>query len=118
MARDIHGELKDVGDEDEGWPIYVLTSKQLQELEVGHRVIAGHAMIFVYAATRMLYWEHNRSIQRHLVLDDSRETLIQLFRQPREVNGQIVQTSKNNPLLYRVTKTMASQTGTISSLFT
>lgn len=48
MERDLNGELKDVGNEDEGWPIYVLTAEQFDELKAGQRHINTHAMIFIY----------------------------------------------------------------------
>lgn len=36
MVRDINGELKDSNDDDEGWPIYVLTEQQFEELQKNH----------------------------------------------------------------------------------
>ena len=108
MERDIHGELKDVGNEDEGWPIYVLTPEQMHELERGKRVIDGHAMIFIYAETKLFYWENNAVLHAHAP-KDFRETLIRLYLQPRDSNGKIAQNTKNMPLLYRTTKEMALQ---------
>ncbi|MBA2655720.1 MAG: hypothetical protein H0U70_01905 [Tatlockia sp.] len=46
MVRDINGELKDTSNDEEGWPIYVLSPHQLQELEQRNRSIEGHAMLF------------------------------------------------------------------------
>ncbi|WP_133138035.1 hypothetical protein [Legionella rowbothamii] len=46
MARDIHGELKDVGNEEEGWPIYVLTPTEIANVLGKQKIIPGHAMIF------------------------------------------------------------------------
>ncbi|MCC5792428.1 MAG: J domain-containing protein [Legionellaceae bacterium] len=110
IERDIHGELKDVGNEDEGWPIYVLTPEQVQELTQGERVINGHAMIYVYKKAQLFYWENHAILHTHIPTD-YRETLIRLFLQPRDDTGKIEQTAKNSALIYRSTKAMASQSG-------
>lgn len=111
MERDINGELKDVGNEDEGWPIYVLTPEQMQELEQGKRVINDHAMIYIYGKAQLFYWENNAILHSHTP-KDYRETLIRLFLQPRNKDGKVEQTTKNMPLIYRSTKEMANQSGT------
>jgi len=110
MERDINGELKDVGNEDEGWPIYVLTPEQMQELEQEKRVINGHAMIYIYGKAQLFYWENNAILHFHTP-KDYRETLIRLFLQPRNKDGKVEQTAKNMALIYRSTKEMASQSG-------
>lgn len=110
MERDIHGNLQDIGNEDEGWPIYVLTSTQILELEHRIRVISGPAMIFTHAQTTLIYWDNNQIIQTHIPRD-FRDTLVRLFLLPRETNGKIVPNTNNMPLLFRVIKEMAHQTG-------
>jgi len=110
MERDIHGELKDVGDEDEGWPIYVLTPEQFQELKEGTRRINTHAMIFTHGTIRCSYWENHREIHKHVPLDYN-ETLIELYIHPRGTDGKLRHTTESMPLLYRVVKDMAAQTG-------
>ena len=110
MERDIHGELKDVGNEVEGWPIYVLTTEEMQELERGNRIIDGHAMIFIYAEHKVFFWENNEIIKSH-VPEDYRETLIRIFKQPKDQDGKVAQNTKNMPLMYRATKEMARQSG-------
>ncbi|MFA5959812.1 MAG: J domain-containing protein [Tatlockia sp.] len=110
MERDMHGELRDVGNEKEGWPIYVLQRKELDELVAGFRRIDGQAMLFIYAETRLFYWENNTITHRHAI-ENYRETLIRLFKQPKDLNGQVLQNSANQPLLVRITREMARQTG-------
>lgn len=110
MARDIHGELKDVGNEDEGWPIYVLTQKQFDDLKQEIWTIDTHAMIFIHGGDKVFYWENIGVVRQH-VPKDYRETLIRLYLQPREADGKIKPNTKNMPLLYRITKEMAQQTG-------
>lgn len=110
MERDIHGELKDVGNEDDGWPIYVLTARQMHDLERGIQTIDGHAMIFIHGVAQLFYWENHKIIKSHVPVD-YRETLIRLFIQPRDPDGKIGQNTKNMPLLYRATKEMARQSG-------
>lgn len=110
MERDIHGELKDTSNDDEGWPIYVLTPTQMQELEQGRRIIPGHAMIFIHAQSKLFYWEHNTLVKAHIPTD-YRETLIRLYTEPREPDGKLTQNTKNRPLIYRATKEMARQSG-------
>ncbi|WP_131777807.1 J domain-containing protein, partial [Legionella fairfieldensis] len=110
MERDIYGNLQDVGDEDEGWPIYVLTREQVEQVNSGQQVITGHAMIFIHAATELYYWENNEVIKAHRP-ENYRETLIRLYIQPRDSTGKVIQNTKNRPLLYRVTREMARQTG-------
>lgn len=110
MVRDINGELKDVGNEDEGWPVYVLTPEQMDELEQGQRVIKDHAMIYIYGKAQLYYWEYNTVLHSHIP-KDYRETLIRLFLQPRDNEGKLEQTSKNAALIYRSTKEMSRQSG-------
>ena len=110
MERDIHGELKDVGNEDEGWPIYVLTPAQMQELKRGTRVIEGPAMIFIYAEVKLFYWENNAILYAHIP-NDYDVTLIRLYKQPKALNGKVEENIENMRLLYRVTKEMAHQAG-------
>lgn len=110
MERDIHGQLKDVGNEDEGWPIYVLTEEQIHELKQGLRTIKGSAMIFTHAQAKLLYWEHHSELQVHIP-KDFRETLIRLYLQPRDENGKIAVNTKNRPLIYKITQEMARQSG-------
>lgn len=111
MERDIHGELKDVGNEDEGWPIYVLTQKQMDEVLSGNRLITGSAMIFIFTKRKLFYYENGQIIQEHQAPEEFRDTLIRLYTQPREENGRVNPSSKNQQLLYRITKEMAKQTG-------
>ncbi len=108
MERDIHGELKDVGNEDEGWPVYVLTRQQMHELQLGVRIIDGYAMIFIYAEQHMYFWENNKILKDHVPVD-YKETLIRLFKQPKNADGKVEQNTKNMPLLYRATKEMTHQ---------
>lgn len=110
MERDIHGQLKDVGNEDEGWPIYVLTEEQIHELKQGLRTIKGSAMVFTHAQAKLLYWEHNSELQTHIP-KDCRETLIRLYLQPRDEHGKIAVNTKNMPLIYKITNEMARQSG-------
>lgn len=110
MERDSHGELKDVGSEDEGWPIYVLTMEQMIELEMGIRAIDSHAMIFIYNESILYFWEHNKIIHTYHP-DDFRESLIRLYKQPKDQTGKVAQNTKNMPLIYRITKEMTHQSG-------
>lgn len=110
MARDIHGELNDVGDEDEGWPIYVLTDEQVAELKQGKRRIDGHAMIFIYATQELFYWENHQTIKEYKT-QNYRETLTRLFRQPIAASGLVKPTQHNNALFYRMITQMAKETG-------
>lgn len=110
MERDIHGELKDVGNEDEGWPVYVLTQPELNDLRAGRRVISGHAMIFVHAETKVIYWENNEILHFHLI-ENFQETLIRLYRQPKNSLGLVTPTTQNMHLLYRLTNELSRQTG-------
>ena len=110
MERDIHGELKDVGNEDEGWPIYALTPEQFLALKQGSRVITGHAMVFIYAETKLFYWENNQITKAHIPEDYS-ENLIRLYKQPKDIDGKVIQNTDNMPLMVRVTKEMARQSG-------
>ena len=113
MERDIHGELKDVGDEDEGWPIYVLKRPQIQELLCGRRMIAGHAMVFVDGETTLHFWENNHIVRTCHPAEPIEvcESLIRLYKQPRTASGQVTVSSKNKHLLYRITKQMTKQNG-------
>jgi len=111
MERDIHGELKDVGNEDEGWPIYVLSREEWRELERGARVINGNALIFIYAEFKVYFWENNELLKAHVAPQDYRETLIYLFKEPRNGSGKVDENSENSRLRYRATKEMAHQAG-------
>ena len=111
MERDIHGELKDVGNEDEGWPIYVLTEKEMQALKDKKKMINGPAMIYPYGERKLIYWEHDEPIHHHDIPQEFSETLIRLYKQPRELDGKIVSSPENIGLLYRSTKEMAQQSG-------
>lgn len=110
MKYDVHGKLQDEGDEQEGWPIYVLTAAQMQELATGKRTLSGHAMIFIHAQFKLYYWEDNKVLQFHTP-ENYRESLIRLFKQPRSPQGQILVSKENERLLYRATKDMAKQSG-------
>lgn len=110
MKRDIHGELVDDGNEDEGWPIYVLTPQQMRELYIKRRVINSHAMIFINGDAEPFYWENN-TITRAKIPENYRETLNRLYKQPRDSDGKIIQNSVNMPLIYRVTKAIANKSG-------
>lgn len=110
MERDIHGELKDVGEKNEGWPIYVLTESQIPELELGSRKIDDQAMIFIDGRIRLLFWEKNQVLLTH-VPQNFNENLIRLYKQPRDANGQVIQNANNKRLLYRVTREMTRQAG-------
>ncbi|CAM2944515.1 DnaJ domain-containing protein [Legionella worsleiensis] len=110
MERDIHGELKDVGNEDEGWPVYVLTQSEYSDLLSGRRVISGHAMIFIYPETKVMYWEYNEIVHGHLIAGCN-EKLIRLYRQPKNSAGQIVPKTQNMHLLYQLTNELSRQTG-------
>ena len=111
MERDIHGELKDVGDEDEGWPIYVLTPKQMRELRSGTRFIEGHAMVFIYSEVKLFFWENNAILCSHIPSDYD-ETLMRLYKQAKVLDGNKIEPNvQNMRLLYRITKEMSHQAG-------
>jgi hypothetical protein len=110
MLRDIEGNLKDSDEDEEGWPIYVLTPEQMAELEAGEKVITDNAMIFIFPETKLYYWENNATSLKHIP-ENYRETLIRLYKQPRDEDGRVTQNIKNQPLIYRVTKEMARQSG-------
>ena len=110
MARDIHGELRDVGDENEGWPIYVLTEAQMHELERGDRIIDGHAMIFIHGRIRVHFWENSRILLTHIP-QDFHESLVRLYKQPREDDCRVAANTRNMPLIYRAIRTMSDQAG-------
>lgn len=110
MKRDTYGNLVDDGNEDEGWPIYVLTPEQMQELERGRRIINGHAMIFIYGTKKLVYWENNSILHTHMCIGHQNK-LSELFEEVKEPNGQVRPNSKNMSLLYRITRDMAKQTG-------
>lgn len=109
MERDLNGELKDVGNEDEGWPIYVLTAEQFDELKAGQRQINTHAMIFIYNKIQLVYWENNQVMREHIPIN-YRDTLIELYVHSRGTDGKIPQNTSSMPLIYRITKEMAVQT--------
>jgi hypothetical protein len=111
MKRDIHGELNDTSDDEEGWPIYVLTPEQMQNLEHGKNSIEGHAMIFIHAVAKLFYWENNAIVTTYNPGKEYRDTLIRLYTQPRETNGKVIVNTNNMPLIYRVTTTMAKHSG-------
>ena len=115
MERDIHGELQDVGNEDEGWPIYVLMPEQIPELENGTRIIQGRAMIYICTVPELIYWDNHARILTHIPHNHTdtmpSETLNKIWRQPRDAEGKVIQQTKHMPLIYRVTKEMARQSG-------
>nr|MBA2652060.1 hypothetical protein [Tatlockia sp.] len=111
MVRDIQGELKDTSNDEEGWPIYVLSPKELQELEQGNRTLEGPAMLFNRAVAELFYWENNAILKSYFPSRDCSDTLMRLYNQPREANGKVIVNTKNMPLIYRVTTTMAEFSG-------
>jgi len=113
MERDLHGELKDVGDEDEGWPFYVISKDSFQKLVKEEWTIEdGNAMLFVDLDEdpKLYYWENNAVIRTHTP-QKSAESLIRLSLQARDEDGKVKQTDKNFRLIYRITKEMAHQSG-------
>lgn len=111
MERDINGELHDVLDDEEGWPIYVLTPQQFQELSQEKRTIIGHAMIFIHAEAKLYYWENQEIVKTFFPSRDYRDTLIRLYTQPRDGDGKVIANSSNMPLIYKVTTEMAQHAG-------
>ncbi|MBB71513.1 MAG: hypothetical protein CMF50_03865 [Legionellales bacterium] len=111
MERNIHGDLIDTSDQEEGWPIYVLDDDEWEQLLRGERVIHGHAMIFIYADFQLYYWENNQIVYSHEPSDDFEETLVRLFRQEKDESGKLPRSYINYRLLYRTTLTMASESG-------
>ncbi len=109
MERDIHGNLQDVNHDNDGWPIYVLTPDEVAELQQGMRSITGRAMIFIYRQEKLFYWDNHEVILEYSP-KDYRETLIRLFKQPKDENGKVIQNTKNMPLMYRITRVMAERT--------
>ncbi len=110
MERDIHGNLQDVNHDNDGWPIYVLTSAEMNELLQGYRSISGRAMIFIYREEKLIYWDNNEILLEHSPRA-YKETLIRLFKQPKDADGKVIQNTKNMPLMYRITKEMAEING-------
>ncbi|WP_428412143.1 AHH domain-containing protein, partial [Legionella sp.] len=108
MERDIHGELKDVSNEDEGWPIYVLTPAEIISVLEKEKVIPGHAMIFNTESKKVLYWEKNTLIKEHEAKIIP-ENMTRLYHQPR-INGLVTLTSQNTRLLVKLTRDVAKQT--------
>lgn len=109
MDRDLNGELKDTTDEEEGWPIYILTPVQFEELEQGKRIIQKHAMIFVSGLSpQLIYWENNRRLKTHMPLD-FQERWIRLTKFPRTSDEKLIVKTKNMPLIYYITETLALQ---------
>ena len=111
MTRGADGELKDVRDEEEGWPIYVLTAEQLQELQCGKRRIEGHAMVFLQGVAQLIYWENHSPLKTYYPTRDFRDNLARLYIRPRNLHGKVIVTTENMPLIYRVTKIMAKRSG-------
>ncbi|CAM4428888.1 MAG: hypothetical protein LEGION0403_FIIPPAGN_02739 [Legionella sp.] len=108
MVRDIHGELKDEGNEHEGWPIYVLTPTEIASVLGKQKVIPGHAMIFSTESKKILYWENNTLIKEHEAKIIP-ENMTRLYTQPR-INGLVTLTSQNTRLLVKLTRDVAKQT--------
>lgn len=107
MVRDIHGELKDEGNEQEGWPIYVLNPVEIASVLGKQKTIPGHAMIFSTDSNKVLYWENNTLIKEHeaKIISENRG---RLYNQPR-MNGLVSLTSKNMRLLVKLTRDLAKQ---------
>lgn len=112
MERDMHGNLRDAGNEDEGWPIYVLTPTEWHHLLAGRISISGHAMIFIKGSSSLFYWENDAILHAHNAVN-YRDPLLRLFGQPRDNSGKISPTTKNMSLLYRITKEMTRQSGIV-----
>lgn len=110
MKRDVHGNLQDVGNEDEGWPIYVLPLEQIRILHKGNIQLPKSAMIFIKGEEKLLYWDNGKIIKEHIPVH-FKEQLIRLYNTPRDKDGKVIQNSNNTALLVRVTRTMAAQSG-------
>ncbi len=110
MKRDLNGELKDISDEEEGWPVYVLTKEEMLELEQGIRIIPGHAMIYIHKTPQLYYWENNSIICSHQPVN-YQNGLLKLFLVPTNASKKIVPSNQNKRILYRTTRDMAEQTG-------
>jgi len=108
MERDINGELIDVGNEDEGWPIYVLEDDEFEAFLRKRRLIEGHAMIFPYARLQMYFFEDNNLICQQQVPDKLKGILIRLFGLPLNREKRIEPTTDNMPLLFRITNEMCN----------
>jgi hypothetical protein len=67
-------------------------------------------MIFIYNTVRVLYWENNQVIHEHVPVD-YRDLLLQLYVHPRNIDGQLPQTTESMYLIYSAVKDMAAQTG-------
>lgn len=108
MKRDIHGELKDIDDESEGWPIYLLSSEKIHELKQAMCNIEGHALIYVQNENRVVFWENNQ-----LLLDfipkDFQETILKLSQQTPDEQGKIKVNTKNQQYIYQTTREICQQ---------
>jgi hypothetical protein len=109
MIRDIFGNLKDISNDDEGWPIYVLSESEIAKFLQRKRIISDKAMVFIDGTLALHFWKNNTSIKLHIPSDDLEETLIRLYQQPRNTDGRIMPDLNNQALLYRVTKSLAEE---------
>ncbi len=108
MQRDVHGELKDTDNDDEGWPMYIVREREVRRIEEKLRILPGRAMLFVEGQNKVCFWNNDEIIKTHQP-QDYIEPLIRLFKQPRDTDGKIQVSTKNMPLIYRVTLKMTEQ---------
>lgn len=109
IERDIHGELKDVGNESEGWPIYILTPTQMKALNKGSRTIEGHAIIYLNNQNKFVFWENNEVLLEHKPKNISK-LLVELRKQQLSDNKQVIQNMENMHFLYNLTTELSKQT--------
>ena len=106
MKRDMHGELVDKEESDEGWMLYVLTPAQKRELDASGKKLPGYALIFMQDSNQV-YFSEEGQLSPVFSLAGYEKQLARLFRQRRESDGKVTLNIQNRELLYRITREVA-----------
>ncbi|MFJ1267100.1 J domain-containing protein [Legionella lytica] len=107
MKYDMEGNLIDDPDEaGEGWPIYVLTIQEKNELNIN--TFNKPALIFLKNAQHM-YFVNEDGSEDLLIIKHDNKYLKHLFKLPLPADGKITLNSNNNRLLYHLAKEVCKQ---------
>jgi curved DNA-binding protein CbpA len=111
MVRDVDGNLVDKEGEGEGWDCYVLTPKQLRELQTGKRVIADPALLVIQETSEVIFWEEQK-VEQRCVLEADKHHLVRISKRKRnEQEKVLIDDSESLHQIYRITRKAASKTG-------
>lgn len=111
MVRDVDGNLVDKEGEGEGWDCYVLTPKQLRELQTGKRVITDPALLVIQEKSEVIFWEDQR-IEQRCILEADKHHLVRLSKRKRnEQEKVLIDDSESLHQIYRITRKAATKTG-------